>query len=139
MTTQFFNFGNNETFHFFTWICARTPPDLDALIDEAFQRAETLEDDEFEDEDICEIAKERLARRLHEILFEEVAPHLDPDVNPLEIGTIGFDSPVRPSADSLLLPIFAIALQQIDFGAVAEALLIRAGKWSPSKTLPEIR
>lgn len=37
---QFFNFGNDESFHFFKWVCESGLVDVQRLIDEAFQNAE---------------------------------------------------------------------------------------------------
>jgi hypothetical protein len=136
MSVEFFNFGNNETFHFFKWIC-ESEPGPDALIAEAERKAETVEHDEFEWEDICFIVRNRLMTKFGEILFD-IAPELDNDL--LEIGKIEtplWSHTADGHADSLLQPIFAVALSRIDFQAVAEALLIQAGKWNPSKVGPE--
>jgi hypothetical protein len=138
VAVQFFNFTNEETFHFFRWICEREPSGPESLVADAFQRAEHLDDTEFADEDICEIAKSRLAEQLEEILYN-AAPDLDPDTNSFEIGIIWQDAEGRASSASLLQPIFALALARIDFQVVAEALLIRAGKWNPSREPPEVK
>ena len=144
MTTEFFNFGSDETYHFFKWMCDRF--DLKGRIADAFTRAEKLKRDESSDEDIwlkrdsssdediCIIARNILADKLLEILYE-AAPDLDPSFDPseLEIGTIWHDAQAMPSADSLLRPIYALALSRIDCAKVAEALLIGAGMWAPSK------
>jgi hypothetical protein len=44
MSVPFFNFGNDETFHFFHWICQSVHGGPDALIEEAFTQAEEVSD-----------------------------------------------------------------------------------------------
>lgn len=135
MSMQFFNFGNSETFHFFKWVSesgqvvSENGQDLQGLIDKAFQEAEG--DAFFKmDVDVCYVVKEKLADLLYDVIWE-IVPDLDPDVAP-GIGEVG----IGPG--SLWLPILSIALERIDCHTVAEALLIRAGKWAPSKESPEI-
>ncbi|HWY88247.1 MAG TPA: hypothetical protein VNX28_16165 [Gemmataceae bacterium] len=133
MAVEFFNFGNNETYIFFCWIVHTHS--VEDLIASAFKIAETPSPDDYDGEDICVAVRGRLTEKLREIVHD-VAPGLDPDC----IGTwaIGAAEDNQNSPDSLLLPILALGLGRIDHGAVAEALLIRAGKWSPSKVLPEL-
>jgi hypothetical protein len=51
----------------------------------------------------------------------------------MEIGMVG------KAENTLLGPILARALQEVDCGAVAEALLIQARKWAPDKVPPEAK
>jgi hypothetical protein len=127
MPTEFFGFGNHETFHFFIWICESDASLPDRLIADAFQKAEEkLGDEEYEGDDTCCIVRDCLLEKLRDgILYGEIAPNLEPSARHLKIGS------VTPSPDSLLQPIFARALARIDCFAVAKALLIRAGKWNP--------
>jgi hypothetical protein len=135
MPTEFFNFGNDETFHFFKWICGN-PAGPDALVRDAFRAAETPGEDEFPGEDICYAVRNRLRAKLEEILWN-AAPDADSDTSGLEIGDVWLDSSGRPKADALWLPILSLALARIDCQTVAEALLVRVGRWNPSKELPE--
>src|SRR6478735_4101238 len=67
MEIEFFNFGSNETFHFFKWITESGQVDLQSLIDEAFKRAET--DDFLEmGMGVCETVRPILADVLEEKL-----------------------------------------------------------------------
>jgi hypothetical protein len=140
LTVEFFNFGNDETFHFFKWICESVPAGPERLITDAFRQSEQRDDDEIPGEDVCYIVRSRLTATLERILWEEVAPDLDPDIGVVnvQIGVIPRTEHGKPSADLLLQPILSLALQRINLAAVAEALLIRAGKWNPSKEPPEL-
>jgi hypothetical protein len=136
MAMQFFNFGNNETFHFFEWICAGKAGGPEALIDRAFKAAEKPGPDDWPEMDICYVVRDRLRDELQEILYN-TEPDLDLNSRGSEIGVIWRDATGQPSDISLLHPIFALALYRIDCQAVAEALLIQAGKWTPCKEPPE--
>jgi hypothetical protein len=130
---QFFNFGNDETFHFFKWVSESGQVTPATLIATAYHNSEAPDDEHLEDEDICVVARNRLAGLLADLL-EETTPVGDftGGEQEHEIGNV-WNSP-----ESLWKPIFASALSRIDCHAVAEAMLIQAGKWTPSKELPEI-
>lgn len=139
MAVEFFNFGNDETFHFFKWICESRKFSPDALIVDAFKQAESLDVIEalkVDRGDICYVLKDRLGVMLENILFHKVAYELDTEEMGLKIGDIWLEGG-EPTLDSLLQPISALALKRIDCDVVAEALLIRAGKWAPGKGLPK--
>jgi hypothetical protein len=130
--TTFFNFGNDETFHFFTWV---TGGDFDvpAMIAEAFHAAETPDNEHSPDEDVCIVVRDKLAARLEDLLADAV-PDCAFDAAP-EIGNVSHAPGERDRA--LWLPILACALDGIDCAVVAEALLIQARKWAPSGEIPE--
>jgi hypothetical protein len=132
---EFFNFGNQETYHFFKWLTDSDPDWPEALINDAFRRAETTED--IPGDDICFTVRDRLGEKLQEVLYE-IAPDLDPECGAgVQIGEIYRDQGER-SAEALLNPISSLALCRIDCETAAVALLIRAGKWNPPKEPPEI-
>ncbi len=137
MAIEFFNFVNQETFHFFQWICKSVPSGPEALIADAFKRADEPGEMEFPGEDVCYAVRDRLAEILEKIL-DDVASTLDIDDELLEIGTVWTDEQGRPVGKALWQPILALAFGQIDCRTVAEALLIRHGKWNPSQEPPEI-
>jgi hypothetical protein len=124
MTTEFFNFGSDETFHFFRWVCATCNPE--ALIAAAFDEAKDIKD--VLESSTYHTVRDQLGRKLGQILDDlgyDWGAH--PDMcelfarNPLH-GAPG---------ESLFLPLLVEAMDRIDCYAVAEALMIRAGKWAP--------
>jgi hypothetical protein len=125
---QFFDFGNSVTFHYFKWVSESGQADPDALIGEAFRKAET-DTEHFPGEDVCMVVRDNLAGLLTELLADVVPDVADDSAFPL--------GGVWNSPESLWKPILAHAIWTVDCQAVAEALLIRAGKWNPSKEPPE--
>jgi len=138
-TATFFNFGNQETFHFYKWIMESEQVNVNDLIAKAFTDAENDEWFKMGD-DVCNAVRDALAAALEEMVArvandvptyqvmltvepQEVAPH---------IGDV-WNSP-----ESLWLPILALGLSSIDCKTVALAILIEKGKWAPSKELPEV-
>lgn len=123
---QFLNFGNNETFHFFSWVTGSGLINVTALIERAYKKAENPDDDYFPDEDICKIVRDHIADELESLIIE-IAP----------IDRLIWDGPeigcVVDTVESAWQPILHLALARIDLRVVAEAILIRAGKWAPSK------
>ena len=129
MGMQFFNFGSQETFHFFKWVTESGCLKTDELIAKAMQQVEG--DEMFEmGVSVSDVARDKLAELLEEALDDVKMDALD-DIEGPEIGCVWND----PA--SLWKPLLTLAFYQIDCRAVAEALLIRAGKWAPDKELPE--
>jgi hypothetical protein len=127
---QFFSFGNDETYHFFKWVTESGLVDVDALIAQAFKDAE---DDEWLKRgfSVSSTLREKLSSILLETMLSQ-SPNLelvDPDLACHRVDDTG---------ESLWMPILGLAFQRIDHGRVAEALLIRAGKWNPDKTIPTV-
>jgi hypothetical protein len=123
---QFFNFGNDQTYHFFQWVSRSGMIDPKELISKAMEQVE--DDDWFKmGSDVSTVARDKLADLLEELL-EEVTGMVSDE---WPIGAVG------PSDEALTAPILQAALNQIDFHAVATALLISAGKWAPDRELPE--
>jgi len=127
---QFINFKNEETYHVFRWIVDNgnqvTP---EGLIAQAFQQAEATDNEQMPDDDICNVVRDKLIAILEdklEDIFAEVLGEND------RMGE------VNGWAHSLWRPLLVLARERIDLGVVAEVLLIRAGKWNPSKEPPEI-
>ena len=127
---QFYNFGNEETYHFFRWVSESGQVDPLELIDRAIREAGP--DEELDKgAGVSSEVKDSLAEILSELLWEQ-APDLDPDLGEYEIGT------VQDGPDWLLNPILSNALTRIDCQAVAVALLIQAGRWAPMNEPHEI-
>ena len=118
MQTKFFNFGNEETFHFFKWISESGR--ADQFIEGAFTNAQA---DEWLKlgAGVAEALRDALAGELQEVIADELS---------------GVDEANPQNLSELLL---IIAAERIDCGRAAEALLIRASKWNPDKQLPEFQ
>jgi hypothetical protein len=95
MAMQFFNFMNEETFHFFKWICAGGAGGPEALVDRAFKAAEKPGPDDWPEMDICYVVKDRLRDELREILCNTAPPDFDLTIYP--IGDILRDEKGPPS------------------------------------------
>lgn len=134
LSMQFFNFTNEETFHFFKWVTDSGQVDPKALIEEADSSVEA-DTEHFEEEAICVVARDILARPLYVLLEDALEPLHGTlaDAAEAEVGN------VWNSKELLWLPLLALAAVRVDCGATAQALLIRAGKWAPDKDLPDIR
>jgi hypothetical protein len=130
-----FNFGNNETYHYFTWVTESGQIDVQKLLADAYTEVQT-DTEHFADEDICIVARDVLAGLLQDRLEEISSNELGCDLGPFAGVGIG---EVWNTDQSLWLPLARLALQQIDCHTVAEALLRQAGKWHPSKELPEVK
>jgi hypothetical protein len=129
MAIEFFNFTNQETYHLFQWISKNV--DTKALIDKAFKLAEA---------DVWEVTAgdtatgllTELTNLLEALVWEEVASKIEIyDESDFALGE------VDDSDESLWIPLVAHAFRKMHFGNVAQALLIRAGKWSPDKHPPD--
>jgi hypothetical protein len=138
LSTQFFNFGNDETFHFFKWVSEGGQVDRNAIIRFAYQKAEAHDDENFEDDDICIVVRDILHNHLDQMLngFGDALGIGDwPGIG--EVATMP-NAPNGQAFDTLWRPLLALTFSRIDCRAVAEALLIQAGKWAPSKQRPEV-
>jgi hypothetical protein len=122
----FFNFGNEETYHFFMWVAEGGSVDPQQLILSAYDAAEKSEDRLTAGVlGHCHVVRKELARLLQYEVLYEAAPW-NADVGPgLAIGNVD----ERP--ESLWEPILALALARIDYQTVAEAMLSRFGEWAP--------
>jgi hypothetical protein len=130
MAAHFFNFWNRESYHFFCW-CSHDSrrSKVGHLIHEAFNRLPQNEWYKM-DVDTAYCLKEELGK-----LLEQELEDLALNVGWTEDFTIG---DVDSGEDSLWLPVLSDAMSNIDTETVAEALLIRAGKWAPEKLPPEL-
>jgi hypothetical protein len=131
MAIEFFNFSNDATFRAFEWFSesGHELADPDKMIRDAFETAESS-GGHFAEEDICIVVRDKLAERLEKLL-EELAANIGVDLG----EGIG---PVSPNPETLFFPLFASAISEIDCRLIAQAFLIRAGKWSPSTETPEV-
>jgi hypothetical protein len=125
---EFFNFGNQQTYHFFCWVTENF--DTSAQVRGAFARAGEEVSHEWSD-----LVEDALAERLGEMLEDERldAGHESEDTAPC----IGDVSPPEP--ESLFEPILAQALRGIDMRAVAEAVLLLHRKGFPASSAPEVK
>jgi hypothetical protein len=123
-TVEFFNFGNDQTFHFFTWLCKSGLVDLQQLIRDALNDADESPDALEREEGYSDLAVERLAYRLEDSLNEQlinvIPDHLPPD-GPYIAGECS-------TLNDLWMPLLSHAVHSVDCYKVAEALLIRARK-----------
>jgi hypothetical protein len=132
---EFFNFRTEETYHFFRWLTRGGRHDPAALVADAYRRLGEERDaaDERDEylklgEDalgVCFAVRSVLARRLGELLGEGL-----PAGTPWCVGEQR-DCAVDRGHSSLWQPLLALAAFRVDYIAVAEALLVRAGKWAP--------
>jgi hypothetical protein len=125
---RFINFTNVPTFQFLCWVRSGGLGDVKELIGKAF---DMCEGDFFYKGGItpCLVARDKLAGILEERLGEvpgvESAgvPYVDEFV--MEVDT--------DLEYGLLWPILAWAMSQVNYRAVALALLVEAGKWNPEE------
>ncbi len=125
MSVPFVNFGSDESFYVFNWV--RRHRDAQALVAKALDRV--VKDETFEEgDDVSALARDELAaiveEEVNELIGEETVYVWD------------FDD-VDDDVKALTIPLLAMAAGRIHYGAVAEALLIDAGKWSPEASIPE--
>lgn len=127
MPVQFFNFGNDETFHFFRWVTDGGRVSSDELVTRALSQVDG--DDWFKmGMDVSTVARDKLADSLSEVV-NGLSPVDDSD----EIGE------VDAGPESLFNPLLKLAIDRIDLHAVAQAMLIRAGKWAPDRERPDVK
>jgi hypothetical protein len=138
---RFFYFYNAPTFHFFQWICHSGQVDPDKLVADALAQVEG--DEGFKlGTDVSTEAQGKLAELLEEVLEEQANEQLPAFENVVGDDVIGVG---RFEADgggyqwpgALFAPLLAEALAGIHFDVVAQALLIRSGKWEPKLDIPE--
>jgi hypothetical protein len=135
---QFFNFGTDETYHFFKWITESGLVSTEQLIRDAYADAEKATEGS-QDRDIeealglCVLVQEKLAGLLWLVVEKQTPLYCRMVSDPPDIGRVGND------LASLLQPILHLGLLRIDYAAVAEVLLICAGKWAPNNVRPEAR
>jgi hypothetical protein len=126
MAVRFFNFGSDESYHFFEWL--RQHRDVPALVAKAMKEVEVNEWFKM-GEDVSRVARDQLAGIVEEELENLIGDGTDYDPNFIEKAD---------DVGALVKPLLAIASGRIDFGAVAEALLIDAGKWNPDPNPPAV-
>jgi hypothetical protein len=131
MAVEFFNFGNDETYHFFRWVTDGGRINPDELIAEALEQ---VEGDELYKMgmDVSSVAKDNLAAILKERL-EDLGDATAFTRMSNEIGE------VDGNPESLFEPLLKLAIDRIDLHAAAEAMFIRAGKWAPDRERPDIK
>lgn len=139
---EFFNFWNAETFHFFQWLTKTDAASPQALIDRAIEKVDDPEPEERSGLETmlgngCIAVREALSGLLSELL-EDALFLLNG--KPMDVCTI-LDCEDRKGGldiNDLFEPLLKHAVANVDCDVVAEALLRRAGKWNPDRTLPEV-
>jgi hypothetical protein len=134
---KFFNFGNGETFHAFQWVTNCKALNVDAMIAAAF---DAVKPEDLDISDTCEEARDQLSEHLEELFeaqFSGLAERCDADYVDGYKWCAFTDVP-DGSTNSLLFPILAQGMRNIDFPVLAEALLVRAGKWNRDLQRPDI-
>jgi hypothetical protein len=144
MPIEFFDFGSHETYLFFQWIVENSPSIPDVLIADAFDKAEKRPRGiEFS---ISHTVRDRLAEILDDILTLAILQHFPRpgtvQTYPIRAvrtrgGKVKEYHIERTTAEALFNSVAIHALDRIDWKALAEALLIRAGKWVPDKKPPK--
>jgi hypothetical protein len=125
--TQWFDFGNTETYWFCRWVRESGEVDVPALIAKAF---EAVEGDEWfkMGHDTSYIARDKLADRLEEMLNERGTEH--------DILWEPLAEPHASFAD-LCNAMMVVSFDRVDVKTAALALLMDAGKWAPDPNNPE--
>ena len=70
------------------------------------------------------------------MLLSDLIYDISPDANS-DCELAATIETVSPDPRSLWVPFLALSLKRIDCKAVAQALLIQAGKWNPARESPE--
>ena len=154
---RFYSFGNSQTYQFFWWALHSGKVPVDSLIDRAWEKIETGEDNTADGKlwhemgvDASTCLRDELAGLLEEIADEAFARFTNCAPDPLvwvsiaegpgpeeydsEEGAYGTPKSMKSlDVDHLFVPILVDALRQIQFETVAEAILIAKGKWSPDR------
>lgn len=130
MATEFFNFGNSQTYHFFKWVTHPNALDISKLVKEAFEAVEG--DEWFQLDCPSQVAKRKLAKKLGEILDELAGGWEATEVEGWDIGNV-----IAGSEEDLFRPILRLAVSEIDVYAVAEAVLVQQRRWAPDTDIPE--
>jgi hypothetical protein len=131
---EFFNFGNSTTYHVFKWLTESGHVDPDGLIAAAMAKVEG--DPWFEmGVSVSEVTRDKLADDLEDVVLNLAAAWAPVDFDSAEPGDVQvFDD----AGDALFGAILHMAVAEIWYHPLAEALLIRARKWAPDRSRPEI-
>ena len=138
---QFYNFGNDETFHFFQWVVHSGLVSSDDLIKQAYDQVE--KNDWYErGMDISNLAHDELTKILDALLdkladdwVESIGVSLAlPDSNVDDMA----ESEDYGSVDALFMPFIVKFVRSVCPSTVAKALLIRARKWAPDRDRPKL-
>jgi hypothetical protein len=133
MTTPFFSFHNDQTYHLYKWVRAGGLGALQDLIAAAYDRAP--ENSWFEmGLDVCMVVRDQLALLLKKKLYEIGGENLGFPLEELGID----DSEVQPSWKGFAFPLLGHACDEIYYETAAEALLRDARKWAPDPEPPKI-
>jgi len=126
---QFFNFHNDQTFHFFNWVMDGGAVDASAMVAKALA-CPGNEDDQHMGRESAIAAHAKLRGWLIDLVETMTGFELD---KPSGIGT-----PANGGPEAFTRPLLHDAVRKIHFDAVAEALMRINGKWveanSPSGT-----
>jgi hypothetical protein len=130
---EFFNFTNEPSYHFFQWLIYSGQVDVDALLHKTLADVKASELVEI-DLATSLLARENLRRQLADLFGQHQQvwygkQGLDLDRYTVEACLVSND---YAEADALFVGLLEHAAASVSFGAVAEALLRRAGKWAPS-------
>ena len=133
--TQFFNFTNSETYHFFQWLCHTDVVNVDELVSRAMNE---VEGDEFYElgADVSSVARDKLVEILEELIVEIRSSCWTRHQLHLEQGIGEGDSLSYEGYNALLGPMLCEALGHVSLIAAAKALLVRSGKWAPDREPP---
>lgn len=127
---KFFNFENQETYHYFQWVVHSGLVDVDSLVARTFEKVgrpfcvET-------DLATAHLAKQELERLLHQELErqrKEWYQRHDFSLHRYSIAACAENNDFA-DPDALFVTLFQLATDNIRVDLAAEALLRHAGKW----------
>jgi hypothetical protein len=127
------NFGNDSTYHVYTWFIESEQADIALMIQQAFDFAADVED-AIELQPL-ETVEKKLGESLDAWFELNCWPSLGAESYPHEYCPGDFPGPDNVN-ESLLGALAGFAAQDIRWYAIAEALLRDAGKWNPDHDLP---
>lgn len=141
---RFYNFGNQETYHFVMWLLHSGQVDPRELVTKAFDKVESNSLYELGmDPSTC--ARDELGGLLNALLEDRfngwaattAAPLLSLETDSIQEYE---EAESRYAEDgSLFMPIVVNAVNRIDTFSAAHALLIWADKWAPDRERPTAR
>jgi hypothetical protein len=120
--TEFFDFGSQPNYHYFTWLRESGLVNVEELVRRAFEQ---VEQNEMWQQGFCpsSVALDNLQTMLLDIFNEQVRRIL-----PEYTGAGSAPS----TGESLVLSLVSEAAANIEWSTVAHALLIDSGKWNPT-------
>lgn len=130
---KYVNFVNEPTYHVFMWVTRSGVIDVPALVQRAFEQAQTRLDD-VELLGVCAVVQEELEDLIREALstvlgiyeFSDLSTGILGDIDEETVGRFGM-------CESFAQPLLLTALYQVYFDVVTQSILEEQGKWNPEE------